>query len=341
MDEASLMPQDAFSVLIGRLREAGEQGWLSATFTPKGRAHWTFETFATGRPDTALFHARTADNPFLPSGFHATVARQYSSTLAAQELEGQFLDAGGMMFRRHWFPVVDAAPPLRASVRTWDLAATPRDESKANDPDWTAGVLMGKGRDGCHYLLGVRRTRATPQAVEELVKRTAVADGRAVTIYMEQEPGSAGVAVISYYLRLLAGFSFHGVRSTGSKADRAQPLAAQAEGGLVKLLRGAWNRDFLDEAELFPFGPHDDVLDAASLALSKLAWVPTSPGVGGIVLSAGKCDPYGYGDAGAAGAWAAIEAGTLKDWSNAGQGNRWGYLGGPGGQPGRGDYFTP
>jgi predicted phage terminase large subunit-like protein len=295
MDEASLMTQDAFSVLIGRLREAGEQGWLSATFTPKGRAHWTFETFATGRPDTALFHARTADNPFLPPGFHETVARQYTSTLAAQELEGRFLDAGGVMFRRHWFPVVDAVPPLVGSVRTWDLAATPKDEGKANDPDWTAGVLMGKGRDGCHYLLDVRRTRATPQAVEELVKRTAMADGSAVTIYMEQEPGSAGVAVIGYYLRLLAGFSFHGVRSTGSKADRAQPLAAQAEGGNVKLLRGHWNKDFLDEAELFPFGPHDDMVDATSLGLAKLAWAQTEACVGGIVLTAPRADSFSDG----------------------------------------------
>ena len=76
LDEASLMPPEAFTVAIGRLREAGEQGWLTATFTPKGRRHWTYETFATGRPDTALFRARTVDNPFLPSGFDATVRRQ-------------------------------------------------------------------------------------------------------------------------------------------------------------------------------------------------------------------------------------------------------------------------
>jgi hypothetical protein len=57
-DEASLVSVDAFNTLIGRLRESGEQGWLTATFTPRGRAHSTFATFATGRPDTALFHAR-------------------------------------------------------------------------------------------------------------------------------------------------------------------------------------------------------------------------------------------------------------------------------------------
>jgi predicted phage terminase large subunit-like protein len=300
LDEASLMPQDAFTVAIGRLREAGEQGWLTVTFTPKGRGHWTYETFATGRPDTAIFCARTSDNPFLPPGFHETVRRQYTSTLAAQELEGEFIDAGGTMFKRHWFGVVDRIPPLAGRVRAWDLAATPKDEDKASDPDFTAGVLMGKAHDGTHYVLDVRRLRGTPKEVQALVRHTAGADGRDVVIWMEQEPGSAGVAVIDHYLRLLAGFNFHGQRSTGSKADRAQPLAAQAEGGTVKLLRAPWNAAFLDELELFPFGRHDDQADAASLALAKLGWVQPGEPAGPVLLTAGRQDPCGSGYGGAA-----------------------------------------
>jgi hypothetical protein len=43
-------------------------------------------------------------------------------------------------------------------------------------------------------------------------------------------------------------------------------------------VRGPWIKDFLDEAEIFPYGAHDDQVDAASLALAKLAhgcWGPT------------------------------------------------------------------
>ncbi len=57
MDEASLSKQEAYDILIGRLREGGEQGWLSATFTPKGKTHWTYKKFGTGQPDTELIHA--------------------------------------------------------------------------------------------------------------------------------------------------------------------------------------------------------------------------------------------------------------------------------------------
>ncbi len=270
MDEASLMAQEAFNILIGRLRQGGEQGWLSATFTPKGRLHWTYETFATGRVNTALFHARTADNPFLPPSFQDTIAGQYTSAHALQELEGQFVDGGGQMFQRGWFlPALELAhlPELVVKVRAWDLAATPLDEKKARDPDYTAGVLMGRDRAGTLYLLDVRRDRLTAQGVQALVKRTAQQDGRGTVIVMEQEPGSSGKAIIDHYARhVLQGWNYRGEKSTGSKADRAAPFAAQAEAGAVKMLRAPWNQAFLDEAEMFPLGKHDDQLDAASCA---------------------------------------------------------------------------
>jgi predicted phage terminase large subunit-like protein len=186
-------------------------------------------------------------------------------------LEGLFVDLAAALFRRSWFPILDSAPPLVRRVRAWDLAATCEDPDKASDPDWSAGVLMGRDKDGMNYILDVRRLRGTPLQVEGLVKRTAEADGRGVAVWMEQEPGSSGVAVVAHYLRLLSGWNFHGERSTGSKAERAQPLAAQAEGSLVKLVRGEWNKAFLDEVEVFPFGAHDDQVDAASLALDKIA----------------------------------------------------------------------
>jgi predicted phage terminase large subunit-like protein len=40
--------------------------------------------------------------------------------------------------------------------------------------------------------------------------------------------------------------------------------------GSVILLRGDWNRAFIEELRFFPFGKHDDQVDAASTVFNKL-----------------------------------------------------------------------
>jgi predicted phage terminase large subunit-like protein len=56
----------------------------------------------------------------------------------------------------------------------------------------------------------------------------------------------------------------------GSKEVRADPYAAQVQGGNVLIVRGDWNRAFLDEHEMFPNGKYKDQVDAAAMAFSGL-----------------------------------------------------------------------
>src|SRR5262249_37407162 len=163
---------------------------------------------------------RLDDNPHLDRASYAASLSQLDPITRAQLLAGDWsVRQGGGLFRREWFRVVDAAPQCPLQIRFWDLAAS--EVKPGTDPDWTAGVLMGKSRDGVHYVLDVRRTRSTPQGVEQVVRQTAVADGRAVTVAMEQEPGSAGVALIDRYrCWVLPGFTFYGIRSSGNKTTR-------------------------------------------------------------------------------------------------------------------------
>lgn len=127
-------------------------------------------------------------------------------------------------------------------------------------------------KDGIFYVEDIKRIRQTPRHVEALIRQTAEIDGRAVEIYMEQEPGSSGVNTIDHYRRrILLGFTFRGNKTTGSKEIRANPVSAAAEAGNIKLVRGPWINDFLDEAEAFPGGSHDDQVDAVSGAFEMLA----------------------------------------------------------------------
>ena len=65
--------------------------------------------------------------------------------------------------------------------------------------------------------------------------------------------------------------------SSGEKIVRAGPFSSQAEVGNVRILSAPWNAAFLDELEAFPFGSHDDQVDAASGAFSMVAAQRTAP----------------------------------------------------------------
>jgi predicted phage terminase large subunit-like protein len=54
------------------------------------------------------------------------------------------------------------------------------------------------------------------------------------------------------------------VDAVGDKVERARPWQLRAKQGHVKLVRGAWNLDFIREATSFPKGRHDDDVDTVS-----------------------------------------------------------------------------
>lgn len=178
---------------------------------------------------------------------------------------------GGMFFRREWFPVVDAIPHgVVRTIRAWDKAAT-EPSTQSPDPDWTRGVKMSRLADGRYIITDLASLRGSPLAVERLVKNTASQDGRGCEVSIAQDPGSAGVADMQNFVRLLAGYIVRVNKPSADKVTRAKPLSAQAEAGNILLLRGAWNEEFLTETENFDGDKgHDDIVDAAADALNEL-----------------------------------------------------------------------
>jgi len=175
---------------------------------------------------------------------------------------------GGGMFQREWFDIVGAAPAQATRVRAWDRAATEK------DGDYTVGLLMAKDADNVFYIEDVVRGQFSDLAAEKIIAQTAAIDAARyanVTTWLEQEPGSSGKVVSQITIRVLAGYNVKAERSTGDKSTRAMPFAAQCEARNVKLVKGAWNGALLEELSSFPYGAHDDQIDAGSLAFNKLA----------------------------------------------------------------------
>ncbi len=184
----------------------------------------------------------------------------------------------GGMFHRAWFETVNAIPAGASWVRYWDKAATAGGSGAR-----TAGVLMARA-GGAYYVASVIAGRWNSDERERVILATAQSDNAErgnVRVWVEQEPGSGGKESAEATIKRLAGFSCHAERVTGDKVTRAEPLAAQASVGNVKILAGSWNEAFLSEAEMFPEGALKDQIDAAGGAFNKLA-------LGVVVLPRGR-----------------------------------------------------
>ena len=242
----------------------------SAT-NPGGVGHtWVRDRFIateTKVPDAIFIPATLADNPSLDQETYRENLAHLNPVDRERLMNGDWdVMEEGAFFQRHWFKFLSERPADSRIrwTRYWDLAATA-------EGDWTAGCLLGLNPDGEWIVADVRRMRGTPREVERFIEATAIEDGRGVPIRMEQEPGSSGVMTIDYYRRkILVGYDFRPDKKVGDKQTRANPVSSAAEAGNIWLVAGQWNRDFLDEVSLFPYGAHDDQCDAFTGAFSQI-----------------------------------------------------------------------
>lgn len=189
---------------------------------------------------------------------------------------------GGLMFKRHWFGMVDAVPNDTVWVRGWDLAA-----SIKSGAAFTAGVKVGwSGREKRYYIADAARERVMNPA--PLIRKVAESDrdmGQTVEISLPQDPGAAGLVQARAHVADLGGFTVRCSPETGEKSDRARPFAAQAEIGNVSMLRGPWNEIYLNEIESFPTGTYKDQVDASSRAFAEFFMRPPVVPIAGVVVS--------------------------------------------------------
>lgn len=93
MDEGAMCSQEAFDILIGRLRADGAAGPLWITTTPRGR-NWLWQR----RETIQIYRARTQDNPFLDPEFVTALEDAYTGRFAEQELGGLFVGFDGLVY---------------------------------------------------------------------------------------------------------------------------------------------------------------------------------------------------------------------------------------------------
>jgi predicted phage terminase large subunit-like protein len=271
-DELTQFAESQYTYLFSRLRRlAGSEVPLRmrSASNPGGLGHeWVRARFvdATDNPKRAFIPARLLDNPHLDQDSYIESLQNLDPVTRAQLLEGDWqVHPEGALFKRDWFCVVEQRPGQATRVRYWDKAATEGGGARS------AGVLIARTDQGLYFIEDVVCGQWSALKRETIMRSTAEADGRAVAIYLEQEPGSGGKESAEASVRNLAGFAVHADRVSGDKCERAGPLAAQCEAGNVRIVRGAWNQRYLEELCSFPLGSYADQVDASSGAFNKLA----------------------------------------------------------------------
>jgi predicted phage terminase large subunit-like protein len=178
--------------------------------------------------------------------------------------------AGGEMFPTERFNIIAGVDrsQIRKSIRYIDKAGT------KDGGAYTAAALVHDMRDGTTVVEDVIRGQWSAIERETRILQAANTDKavcKRYSVWVEQEPGSGGKESAEGTIRRLKGFDVHADKVTGAKEIRAEPYAAQVQAGQVSLVAGAWNREFMEEHEQYPFGRYLDQVDATAGAFNKLA----------------------------------------------------------------------
>lgn len=320
-DELTQWPTSAPYQYVGLSRVRRRSGstvplrTLSAS-NPGGPGHvWVKNMFIGGvdpitgevvKPEHPYIPARIDDNPHIDRSAYIAGLMHLHPTVREQLLNGDWeAREPGDYFRREWFgelyegPLWDKKQCRR--IRWWDLAA-----SEKPDACRTAGVLMARNLRGLRMVEHAIAFRLTPGARDDAIIQQAQLDGRHVTVGIEIEGGSGGIAQFEALAKRLrrAGFRVVGARpgqqqsdrekafmmrapsSDNAKAARADPVASCLERGYrarmedgfdeskesegVRLRAGPWTADYLDELEGFPEAALMDLVDATSGAWAYL-----------------------------------------------------------------------
>jgi predicted phage terminase large subunit-like protein len=242
--------------------------------TPKGHNYFC-DLFHRGKNEGkiwASFQFPSTKNPYLDETELAEIAHDMPALVRRQEIDAEFVQLAGAMFRRDDVRTLESEPTGVRWVRAWDLAFTTKTTS-----DYTVGARVGMAADGTVVVANIIRGRwEWPQAVRT-VAATATADGVAVTQGVEVVGAQVGALQTLMADPLLAGLAFTPISVHADKTTRALPVVARCEQGKLAIVRAGWNAEFLDELSAFPETKHDDQVDAVAAAFAMLQSQTSGP----------------------------------------------------------------
>jgi len=242
--------------------------------TPKGRNHF-YELYQMAQrgedEDWSSFHFTSFDNPLLDPNQIEAAKKSMSSFSFRQEYLASFEAAQSDLFKDEWIKYVDSddLPDDGSYYIAVDLAGfedvSKQASNKKKHLDETAIAVVKVCLDGWYVDTIVAGRWDIKETANKILETARSYDVRLVGI----ERGMAKNAVLPYLQDLMKRKSFfisvteltHGNKK---KTDRiVWALQGRFEHGRIKLVRGDWNKQFVDQLLNFPNPQvHDDLIDA-------------------------------------------------------------------------------
>ncbi len=281
MDEYADMKPSVWEQIL-RPALADQKGGALFIGTPMGRNHF-YELYQYGlseQDDTfKSWHFTSYDNPLIDPNEIETAKKSMSSFAFRQEFMASFEAQGGELFKEEWI-VFDEEEPDGDYFIAIDLAGF-ADESKGSKSKKLdeSAIAIVKTNSGGWWVKDIIHGRWT---VEETAKKIFNAVKKYEPLSVGIERGIAKQAVmlpLSDMMRRTGSFFRVEELTHGNKkkTDRiVWSLQGRFEHGQIKLNKGEWNSQFLDQLFQFPNHlVHDDLIDALSYIdqLSKQSYV--------------------------------------------------------------------
>jgi predicted phage terminase large subunit-like protein len=282
LDEFAFHKDGVFDTIL-RPALADRKGSALFISTPEGRNAFydVYQNGEHGKKGWKSWHLTSHDNPLLDPEELADAKATMAGWQYRQEFEASFDAKGSEFFNPESFIYYDGKPKETLDYYVaCDLAGFETDRGmKTKKRDNSAIAIVGVDGTGTWYVEDIRYGRWTlDQTATEIFE--AVRDYKAMAVGIEKGIGQQAVmSPLNDIMRRTHRVFRIDLLTHGNtkKEDRILwALQGRFEHGKIKLKKGDWNIDFVDEASGFPSTlVHDDLLDALAY-IDQLAIVPYS-----------------------------------------------------------------
>jgi predicted phage terminase large subunit-like protein len=254
-----LHTDDLSGYLLSKTPNAFQHICLPAEVSEHVRPVHLKQFYKDGLLDPVRLSRKELDNLKIQGG-----SRYY----AGQYLQIPTPDEGGII-KPHWFEIVDPASIIRDPINEpihffIDSAYTEKTE---NDP---TAILVCFKKNNIIYIVDVIEVwKDFPNLKKFLIEYTNRYQHNEYSKMFIEEAAS-GLS-IAQELRNITTLNIVGVKKPkDDKITRAHAITASLEGLRVKLVKGNYIENFLNQLKAFPNGKHDDMVDTLIMSVNEL-----------------------------------------------------------------------